>query len=179
LGLNVAPPFRVASGFLSCSVSFQPALFLECGGLTPLLFSSSLAGGPLNSFLSHSWYQTIQRAPLSPLVATLKYEGAGGRFPGSSCRGRLLRRTCHPERREGSAFFSSLTTAVWCRGTMPGDTEKFPPTLKVSYHYEPNDPYHMNIRNRPVCPRFPDFRLRPQRLLRRLLPDFYSDAQLS
>ncbi len=28
-------------------------------------------------------------------------------------------------------------------------------SLKVSIHHEPNDRYHMNIRNRPVCPDSP------------------------
>src|SRR5713226_3713069 len=50
---------------------------------------------------------------------------------------------------------SSLTTAVWCRGTVPGDKREVSPTLKVSHHYELNDRYHMNIRKRPSCPRFP------------------------
>src|SRR5712692_4625564 len=34
---------------------------------------------------------------------------------------------------------SSLTTAVWCRGTVPGDKREVSPTLKVSHHYELND----------------------------------------
>ena len=37
-----------------------------------------------------------------------------------------------------------------------GDRREVSPTRKVSNHYEPNVRYHTNIRNPPVCPRFPN-----------------------
>jgi len=104
---------------------------------------------------------SVQRLSLNLSIVKLSYHGCRGCLgrcrvpPGARllvsplvtrhfffalCRGRLL--------------VSSLALATHHCCMVPG-TDGKSSTLKVSNHHEPNDRYHMNIRKRPVCPRFP------------------------